>query len=49
MPADYDPPLRPLELKRIQELLSIIEGATNELKDELVRVRARGYTKKATH
>ena len=47
MPTDYDLPLRPSELQRIQELLAIVEGATTELKDELVRIRARSYEKKA--
>jgi hypothetical protein len=46
MPNPHDPPLRPSELKRVQELLSTIEIATNQLKDELVNVRAREDVKK---
>tara|TARA_B100000949_G_scaffold128601_2_gene113421 strand:- start:1325 stop:1528 length:204 start_codon:yes stop_codon:yes gene_type:complete len=45
MPIQNDPPFRPSEFKRVQELLSTIEVATNQLKDELVHVRARGITK----
>jgi len=41
-----DPPFRPSEFKRVQELLSTIERASNALKDELVNVRARGDVKK---
>jgi len=36
-----DHPMRPSELKRVQELLADIERATNMLKDELVKVRGR--------
>jgi len=33
--------MKPTELKRVQELLADIERATNQLKDELVNIRAR--------
>jgi hypothetical protein len=33
--------MKPSELKRVQQLLAEIERASNALKDELVKVRAR--------
>ena len=46
MPIQADPPFRPSEFKRVQELLSTIECASNALKDELVNLRARMDVKK---
>tara|TARA_B100000949_G_C14101883_1_gene374476 strand:+ start:193 stop:498 length:306 start_codon:yes stop_codon:yes gene_type:complete len=48
MTIEADPPFRPSAFRRVQELLSTIEMATNQLKDELVNVRARGDVKKKT-
>jgi hypothetical protein len=46
MPLQRDPPFRPSEFRRVQELLSTIERASNALKDELVNLRARMDVKK---
>jgi hypothetical protein len=46
MPLQPDPPFRPSEFRRVQELLVTIERASNALKDELVNLRARGDVKK---
>jgi hypothetical protein len=46
MPLQPDPPFRPSEFSRVQELLVTIERASNALKDELVNLRARMDVKK---
>ena len=35
--------MKPSELKRVQQLLADIERSTNQLKDDLVKVRAREH------
>jgi len=41
-------PIEP-EFKRVQELLATIEFSTNQLKDELVNLRARGDVNRLLH